>query len=476
MAARLFPQPQVVLVMDSAVDLKDGAQAGKQRLSVRVDSSHARSGEQRSELAREVYAAVQSTPVRDLHTHLYPAGFGSPVPTARDTTDPRGLALWGIDELLTYHYLVAEVFRVVPPSRLSYEDFWKMSKQEQADHIWQHLFVERTPISEACRGVLTTLSLLGLDANDRDLAGHRRWFYEQSLDSHIDRVMEVARVSKITMTNPVFDDNERQRWLDDSSIGVDSRFDAVLRFDPLLRDWHAAGPKLQAWGYDVQHEIDARTIAEVRRFLRDWIGKINAIYCAVSLPPSFRYDGSEDQTAGSVMLREAVLPTLAETGLPMAMMIGSRLQVNPALGDAGDTVEKADVGSVVRLCRDFPENRFLCTMLARENQHELAVAARKFGNLMIFGCWWFLNNPSLVEEITRMRMELLGTTFIPQHSDARVLEQLIYKWEHSRTIIAKVLADKYADLRDTGWQVSRADIERDVERLLHGNFHEFLAP
>ena len=24
----------------------------------------------------------------------------------------------------------------------------------------------------------------------------------------------------------------------------------------------------------------------------------------------------------------------------------------------------------------------------------IAVAARKFGNLMVFGCWWFLNNPS----------------------------------------------------------------------------------
>jgi hypothetical protein len=58
-------------------------------------------------------------------------------------------------------------------------------------------------------------------------------------------------------------------------------------------------------------------------------------------------------------------------------------------------------------------------MLARENQHELAVAARKFGNLMVFGCWWFVNNPSLITEITRMRVELLGTSFIPQHSDAR---------------------------------------------------------
>ena len=115
-------------------------------------------------------------------------------------------------------------------------------------------------------------------------------------------------------------------------------------------------------------------------------------------------------------------------------------------------------------------------MLARENQHELAVAARKFGNLMIFGCWWFVNNPSLIDEITRMRVELLGTSFIPQHSDARVLEQLIYKWDHSRDLIATVLTDKYSDLAAAGWQASESEIRRDVRQYFQQNLIEFLSP
>jgi len=82
----------------------------------------------------------------------------------------------GIDELLTYHYLVAELFRVVPQSRLTYAAFWKMGKQAQADLIWRELFLNRSPISEACRGVLTTLQRLGLDPADRDLARYRKWF------------------------------------------------------------------------------------------------------------------------------------------------------------------------------------------------------------------------------------------------------------------------------------------------------------
>jgi hypothetical protein len=382
--------------------------------------------------------------------------------------------LWGIDELLTYHYLVSEVFRVCTTRQLSYESFWRMTKREQADHIWKHLFLERSPISEACRGVLTTLERLGLDVASRDLDSYRRWFAEQDPSKHIDHVMELSGVSRITMTNAVFDENERRRWVENARAGDDPRFAAVLRFDPLLRNWPAAAEQLAGWGYAVSDELSDKTIEQARQFIRDWIDRMRAIYCAVSLPPDWRYEGTDDHRLSSVVLRRIVLPVLQERDLPFAMMIGSKLRVNPGLRDGGDMVGLADVASVARLCADFPENRFFCTMLARENQHELAVAARKFGNLMIFGCWWFVNNPSLIDEITRMRVELLGTSFIPQHSDARVLDQLIYKWDHSRELIARVLVDKYSDVAATGWQPSETEIRRDVQLLLHGNFENFL--
>jgi hypothetical protein len=443
--------------------------------TARVDGSHARFAATHQELARRVTDVVHSEAVWDMHTHLYPPTFGTPLNGANGSADVRGLLLWGIDELLTYHYLVAEVFRAVPARQLSYADFWRMNKSEQADHIWKNLFLERSPISEACRGVLTTLERLGLDPADRDLVAYRKWFAAQEPDTHIDRVMELAGVSRITMTNAVFDDNERQRWLTNPSVGSDGRFAPVLRFDPLVRSWPSAAARLREWGYEASAELTRTSIDAAVKFLRDWIDRTEAIYCAVSLPPDFRYRGPDDQDSGSVVLREAILPTLAERGLPFAMMIGSELQVNPELGDGGDTVGHSDVMSLVRLCQGFPNNRFFCTMLARENQHELTVAARKFGNLMPFGCWWFLNNPSLVEELTRMRVELLGTSFIPQHSDARVLEQLIYKWEHSRRLIAKVLIDKYQDIASTGWKITDAEIRRDVRALLHDNFVRFVS-
>jgi hypothetical protein len=429
-------------------------------------------------LKAEVERAVAAQPIIDMHTHLYPPSFGTPLAGASGKADTKGLLLWGLDELLTYHYLVAEVFRVVPATQLPYEAFWKMSKREQADHIWKHLFVERSPVSEGCRGVLTSLQRQGMDTSDRDLSKWRAHFEKQDPSRHVDRCMELANVSSLTMTNPVFDDNERERWLKDPQVGADPRFKAVLRIDPILRDWPTAAKKLTEWGYAATAEISDRGVEETRRFLRDWIDRQKAIYLAVSLPPSWRYPAPADDPvarAGQAMFERAVLPVCAERGLPFAMMIGSRLKVNPSLGDAGDMVGKSDIESLTNVLAAFPQNKFFCTMLARENQHEMCVAARKFGNLMVFGCWWFVNNPSLIAEITRMRLELLGTSFIPQHSDARVLDQIVYKWDHSKRLIADALVEKYADLLATGWAVTKQELQRDVRHLLSDNFKGFLS-
>ncbi len=170
------------------------------------------------------------------------------------------------------------------------------------------------------------------------------------------------------------------------------------------------------------------------------------------------------------MLREAVLPACREFDLPLSLMIGVRRQVNPRIKLAGDGVGRADLRAIETLCQQYPDNRFLVSVLSRENQHELCVYARKFSNLMPFGCWWFLNNPSIVEEITRERLEMLGTSFIPQHSDARVLEQLIYKWRNTRRTLTPILAQSYRTASEDGRGITRQNIERDVAKLLLSNF------
>jgi len=404
-------------------------------------------------LARTIGKIVESTPVDDIHTHLYHPAFGP-------------LLLWGIDDLLVYHYLIAETFRF---TTMPYETFWKMGKTEQAEMIWEELFIKHSPVSEACRGVLTTLQRLGLDVKRRDLKSIRKWFATQNAEDYTNRCMELGNVQSICMTNSPFDDVERPVW--ERGFTLDSRFKSALRIDPLLVSWEEAGRRLAGWGYKVKPELGAKTIAEVRRFLSDWTSRMKPQYVMVSLAPDFAYP---DDHPCAQLIEKAVLPHCAEFGLPFAVMPGVRRAVNPELRLAGDGVGRSDLQALQNLCAGHPKNKFLCTILSRENQHEAAVLARKFRNLHIFGCWWFMNIPYLVDEITRMRLELLGLSFTPQHSDARVLDQLIYKWDHSREVIARVLVDKYSDLAETGWNVTSVEIQRDVRLLFGGSFKEFL--
>jgi len=74
-----------------------------------------------------------------------------------------------------------------------------------------------------------------------------------------------------------------------------------------------------------------------------------------------------------------------------------------------------------------------------------------------------------------MRMEMLGTAFTAQHSDARVLDQLIYKWAHSRAIIAGVVKEEVLKLCASGWTPTRWEIRRDVARLFGGSYEEFMS-
>jgi len=407
----------------------------------------------KEQISKLVTQAIAEAKITDIHTHIYSPDFGS-------------ILLWGMDELLTFHYLVAETFRWVD---MPYDKFWAASKREQADLVWKTLFVDHCPVSEAARGVLTVLDALGLDVSSRNLDDYRAALANRSASEYIDEVFHLTNIESVVMTNDPFDDLERPTWL--SAKGKDPRFHAALRIDFLLNSWDKAVPKLREWGYVVDLQLTPAVCGEVRRLLTDWIERMDPLYLAASLPPSFRFP--EDSDRGRLMA-ECVLPVAETASIPFAPMIGVKKLANPALGLAGDSVGKGDIDTLEYLCSHYPQVKFLVTMLSRENQHELCVAARKFRNLMVFGCWWFLNTPSIIDEMTRMRFELLGTSFIPQHSDARVLEQVVYKWIHSRAIIGKVLAEKYADLSAAGWTVTEDEIHRDATDLLGGNFWRFV--
>ncbi|WP_314585906.1 glucuronate isomerase [Paenibacillus terrigena] len=415
-----------------------------------------------AELEQTVRHIVLETPVYDIHTHLYSADFEERL-------------LWGVDQLLVYHYLTAEYFR---QGELSYDEFWAMDDAGRADRVWQALFVDSMPVSEAASGVVTALNRLGLSPSvyGRDLDAYRAAWAGKTAAAQVNDVLATAKVKTVVMTNDPFDAVERAVWLKGGC--TDARFQTALRIDKLLLDWTSAATELRSLGYAVAADDPSAlsqeaTLAEVRRFLRDWCGRIGALYIMASLPGDVQYPAPGE--ALTMLLDGAVVPVCRELGLPLALMVGVRRQVNPALYLAGDMSMQADLGLLERLCLRYPELQLLVTVLARENQHQLAVLARKFSNLTIFGCWWFLHTESMIREMTAFRTELLGTSYIPQHSDCRVLEQLVNKWDHSRSVIAGVLYDKYARLHQDRWLVSENDIRCDIEHYFGGVFQQVLS-
>ena len=405
-------------------------------------------------------AAIQETverelsavPFIDIHTHLFAPSLGS-------------LGLWGIDEVVTYHYLEAELFRFSP---ITPDQYWALAKRDQADLIWRTLFVENEPLSEATRGVVAILAAFGLDPNAETLAEAREFFGSRNLERHIEQVLEIAGLSEVVMTNDPLDPQESPLWEGGAKPGP--LFHPVLRLDRILNKWAAHWRVLESKGYQVTEDATGQSLFEVRRFLADWSARMKPVYMACSLPDTFAFP---EDSVRSQLLSEAVIPACREMDIPLSLMIGVRYQVNPAIRLAGDGVGKADLRALERLCERYPDNRFLVSVLSRENQHELCVYARKFGNLLPFGCWWFLNNPSIVEEMTRERLEMLGTSFIPQHSDARILEQVIYKWRNTRRTLAPILTNSYRLMAEDGRRVTAAAIRDGITKMFRTNFERF---
>ena len=290
--------------------------------------------------------------------------------------------------------------------------------------MWTELFIRNTPVSEACRGVLTCFQAFGLHAEvkAKDLAAIRCWFDSQNAQQHMKNVFAMAGVRYAVMTNIPFDGEERGHWLSSRSHDAPELLRSALRIDPLFA-WDTACGVLHSAGFTA--DVDG-----ARKYLEHWAEVMGPEYLMASFNFSLKFPDEVPFSAGW-LLEHVVAPVARKLSLPFAIKCGTRRAANARLRQAGDGVGSFDVGVLNRLCTMFPDVKFLATILSMDNQHELAVTARKFANLHVYGCWWFCNNPSLIHTLTAMRLEMLGSAFTAQHSDSRVLEHLVYKWAHS---------------------------------------------
>ncbi len=118
------------------------------------------------------------------------------------------------------------------PPAVSPEDFYAQTKQEQADYIWDALFIKRSPVSEACRGIITTLLALGLqkEVECRDLKAIRRFFKSFRNDGipgaerYCEHVYKVSGIRYAIMTNIPFDPTESQHWRPTPKVSIQLDF------------------------------------------------------------------------------------------------------------------------------------------------------------------------------------------------------------------------------------------------------------
>lgn len=377
----------------------------------------------------------------DFHTHLFPASFEYQY-------------LDGIQNILNYHYLHAEFFNL---NLISPNKFFELKKYERAKIIWEELFVNRVPMSEATKGVLTILNTLGVPFTKN---------YEKLLDifnsvkmgsaDYVGTIFNHARVHKVVMTNDIFDVNEVGYY----DKLYDDRFYTSIRLDSVFVN-ETSSIDLDGYCYDLNEDLQA--------YIRAVVVKIKPVYFAISVDDSF---GINDERY--IWMERNIFGICEEFAIPVSLMIGVKRGINPDYSLAGDGVVSCDLTLLAEILSVKKNVHFCVTALSREDQYELTVLARKFSNLTIFGTWWFLNNDIFINEITKMRLSLLGTNFIPQHSDSRVLEQLTYKWKHTHNELKELLIEHCSFLIDNQVALTRSDVEAIIDDFYNGNIRQIL--
>ena len=392
-------------------------------------------------ISNKLLNIINSTPIFDLHTHLFPPKH-------------EGYFLLGFKSLLNYHYLIAELLTA---TNIDASVFYSYNDEKKASLIWNELFEKRTPVSEACAGVLSILKELNIEINNKSFLSICEE-YDNKIQSD-KNILDLSKVSSLVMTNNPFDLDE---WSLFNKVDWDKKiYLASLRLDDLILDYEEAFKTAK----DQTSNQEKNTIVN---YLEKCYSQSNPVYAAVSLNLETFHTIFEDS------IWKDILVWLKNKNLPLSLMLGVKRAVNEDFGLAGDGIGNINLKELSNLCNLFPKNKFLVTCLSLNDQHELTVLARKHPNLRIFGFWWFMNQPTIIKQILKMRIDMLGFSFIPQHSDARVSDQLIYKWNHFKKILHPILLEYYQDLLDKNFPISENILQRDINNLLSGNAKNYL--
>ena len=373
---------------------------------------------------------VNSTPIFDIHTHLFPSKF-------------KKFYNVGLIKLLNYHYLKAELFSL---GKIKISYFNKLDDHNKAKVIWNNLFLNRYPLSTATQGVLKILKIYGVNDVNQKFEKILKITNENQLSE--DDIFKITNIKQVVMTNNPFDKNEK--FILNSN--KDSNYLPSIRLDDLFVD-HESSSKIFSSKSLKDNENIKKILNEIQSIIK------------LNKPSYFSLSSENLNEFQNDLFFKNFFPLLQKSNTPMMLLIGVKREVNKLYKDAGDGIGILDLDNLEKILRKFPKNKFLVSCLDFKDQFRLNVLARKFQNLKIVGFWWFNNNESIIENLLKQRFELLGDNFILQHSDARILDQLVYKWLDFKSIYIKVMVQKYHKLLSLGYKIKTTDLEKKI------NFH-----
>jgi glucuronate isomerase len=373
---------------------------------------------------------VNSNPIFDIHTHLFPSKF-------------KKFYNVGFVKLLNYHYLKAELFSL---GKINLENFNKLDDHKKAKIIWNNLFLNRYPFSTASQGVLKILQIYGVNDVNQKFEKILKITNENQLSE--EDIFKITGVKQVVMTNNPFNNQEKIIL----RYNKDKKYLPSVRIDDLFNKTQYNNSNISPYNLDNLKNIK-KTI--------NYIDKLN-----ISTKPAYFSLSTENfiEFKENLFFKN-FFSILRKTKTPMMLLIGVKRGVNRLYRDAGDGIGIVDLNKLENILNKFPKNKFLVSCLDLKDQFRLSVIGRKFQNLKIVGFWWFNNNESVIENVLKQRFELLGDNFILQHSDARIIDQLVYKWLDFKTIYIKVMVEKYHKLLSLGYKIKASDLEKKI------NFH-----
>lgn len=410
-------------------------------------------------------AALKGLSFVDIHVHDMPDCCGEQ------------FALVGPDATIDYHYAYGEYMGGCGLLSEQAQKFWAMKQSERVDLLAKSMFCDGClQTSEARKGILTAASVLGLPTSSGDfmriLREWREMFRELGRERYTDLIFERAGITHVVSTQSPFVPEECQLYLRPEVIDSwDSRYWCGLRWDefalkPEVSDEICKGlmNRPEAAGSLSQQ----KTCSASRKLLEFWISHLpNVKYVALSLPGWARLSRECERSQRiRQVLSEVIIPVARERKLPVFLMPYVRRGLNANFRNAGDCVERGEINDLIEFISCTPDVVFAVTPLDENDNYPLSFAARALPNLRIWGHWWGNLNPVLIEQQLRLRMQMNGYVHFGVNSDARIRDQLLFKWPRYFRAQKKVLVEEALDqIESTGFPVTIETLRNSIIRL-----------